>query len=74
MKTITISKELENKVTHWKVFTEDKSIVQIFSKFLGTKTAQSALNEMLKQYDKDKLTFYVSGLTMHAETKPVLKS
>ena len=72
METIELSRELRERITQWKVFAPGTNWVRYYS-VKSCKNPETALRRAQKEFpfptEQNKL--WVSGLTMHAETKPI---
>ena len=68
METIKLNSELLEKITYWNVKSLDNSFNKDYKKSLFS-TPEKALKEARK---KCQTSIVITGLTMHAETKPVL--
>jgi hypothetical protein len=75
METINLSTETENKITHWRVLGNLKGIekpVDLTFKKSRCKKPETALARFKKRLSGNCSNIIVTGLLVHAETKPII--
>ena len=74
MKTITLTKDLEEKITHWKIKADVVGVTKIIDtsfKKSECRNPETAIKRFKKKWGKTN-NLVLTGLLVHAETKPII--